>query len=132
MNKNYYLVNLQQHGDKRGKLDVAEYMKEIPFKVQRIFFNYDTNTEMARADHANKNSKFFMISLKGRCKVEVDDGSSKQSFVLDSPETALYINSMVWKRMYDFTQDNILLILSDCCFDAEEYVEDYNSFIKIK
>lgn len=131
MRQKHYLVSLQDHSDKRGNLNVAEYQKEIPFLVKRIFFNYNTDTSMHRAEHANTNSCFFMISLSGSCDVIVNDGQSETVYKLDDPCQGLYLDKMVWKKMTNYTSNNILLILTDNLFDAAEYIEDYEEYLCI-
>lgn len=37
---------------------------------------------------------------------------------------------MVWKEMYDFSEDSVLLCLSNEHYDATEYIRDYEAFSK--
>lgn len=127
--KKFYQIELKNVQDVRGNLVIAEFEKEIPFLVKRIFYAYNTEKDANRGGHANKNSKFFMISIAGSCKVIADDGRIREEFLLDRPTKALYMDNMVWKNMTEFTQDNVLLILTDCIYDHNEYIKDYDVFL---
>ncbi len=38
---------------------------------------------------------------------------------------------MVWKEMYDFSEDSVLLCLASEHYDSEEYIRDYEHFVEI-
>lgn len=98
----------------------------IDFPIKRIFYIYG-NLKRARGNHANIFSRFIMFPLMGSCKVDVENKKTKCSFLLNK-KTMLYIDNMTWKKMYDFKQQTVLMVLSDCCYTANEYIYDYNSF----
>ena len=41
----------------------------------------------------------------------------------------VYIPPMIWKDMYDFSKDSILLVLCSEHYDADEYIRDYKEYI---
>lgn len=55
----------------------------------------------------------------------------EQVFCLDRPCMGLYLPAMVWKEMYDFSPDSVLLVLASECYDPDEYIRDYDNFVKI-
>lgn len=126
--KEYKLLSFPQLGDERGNLVVVEGMKEIPFEIKRMFYIYGTQEGVVRGQHANKNSQFVLINLSGTCKILVDDGKSREIVELNKPHEGIYLNKMVWKDMYDFSKDSILLVLSDCGYDGGEYIREYEEF----
>lgn len=128
--KKYRLINFNQLGDDRGHLVVAEGNKDIPFDIKRIFYIYGTKENVIRGQHANKKSKFVLINLAGNCKIKVDDGINEEIIVLDKAHQGIYLEEMVWKDMYDFSLDSILLVLSSEYYDGSEYVRDYEEFRK--
>jgi dTDP-4-dehydrorhamnose 3,5-epimerase-like enzyme len=128
--KGYRMIEFPQLGDDRGSLVVVEQLKEIPFDLKRIFYIYGTKENVVRGQHANRKSEFVLINLKGTCKVMVDDGKNKEVIVLDKPHSGIYLDKMVWKDMYDFSEDSILLVLSSELYDKSEYVSDYDQFIQ--
>ena len=129
MEKRFKVIELTDLGDERGGLNVIEANKQVPFEIKRIFYDYNTDENWVRGNHANKNSKFAFVSVAGRCRVDVDDGINKEMIVLDSPNKMLIIDKMVWKIMKDFSRDNVLLIISDNAYDGSEYVGDYEEFL---
>ncbi len=128
--KKYKLINFNQLGDNRGHLVVAEGNKDIPFDIKRIFYIYGTKENVTRGQHANKKSKFVLINLAGNCKIKVDDGINEEVIVLDKAHEGIYLEEMVWKDMYDFSVDSILLVLSSEYYDGSEYIRDYEEFKK--
>lgn len=129
--KKYKMLSLPQLGDERGHLVVVEGLKNIPFEIKRMFYIYGTLPDVIRGQHANKNSEFVLINLAGNCKIKVDDGVNKEVIVLDKAHEGIYLDKMVWKDMYDFSENSILLVLSNFSYDSNEYVRDYSEFKKI-
>ena len=38
---------------------------------------------------------------------------------------------LVWKDMYDFSEDSVLLVLASEHYDPEEYIRNYDEFVEI-
>ena len=70
-----------------------------------------------------------MISAFGSLTVRVDDGSEEKVYRLESPTVGLYIPRMVWKEMYDFSRDNVLLVISSTPYNSDEYIRSYDAFM---
>ena len=68
--------------------------------------------------------------LNGSVKVKVDDGFDTNEYILDNPKKALYIPNLTWKSMYDFSKDAVLLVIASTVYDKNEYINDYDEFIK--
>ena len=123
-------LNFNELGDERGKLVVVEGTNDVPFDIKRIFYIYGSDTDVVRGCHANRKSEFVLINVCGSSKVKVFDGQAEEIFLLDKPHTGIYLPKMVWKDMYDFSPDSILLVLSSEHYDSLEYIRDYNTFLK--
>ena len=91
---------------------------------------YGTNPDIIRGRHANRKSEFVLINVAGTSKVRIDDGFATDIVTLDKPRMGLYIAPMLWKDMYDFSEDSVLLCLASCRYDATEYIRDYDEFTK--
>ena len=118
-------------GDERGYLVAIEGLKDIPFEIKRIFYIYGSKADVVRGQHANRKSEFVLINLKGTSKVKVVDCYGKEKvFSLDRRHTGIYLPTHIWKEMYDFSEDSILLVLSNNYYDSNEYIRDFNDFIK--
>lgn len=130
MNK-VQMLEFAQHGDDRGHLVVIEGMKDVPFEIKRAFYIYGSDPEVVRGQHANRESEFVLINVAGTSKVKVKDGEGNEAiFSLNRPHTGIYLPTMVWKDMYDFSSDSVLLVLASTHYDATEYIRDYDEFVK--
>ena len=130
MNK-VQMLEFAQHGDDRGHLVVIEGMKDVPFEIKRAFYIYGSDPEVVRGQHANRESEFVLINVAGTSKVKVKDGEGNEAiFCLNRPHTGIYLPTMVWKDMYDFSSDSVLLVLASTHYDAMEYIRDYDEFVK--
>ena len=125
------MLTFPQHGDQRGHLVVVEGEQDIPFVVKRIFYMYGSDRDVVRGQHANRQTEFVLINVAGQSKVRVKDGLGNEAvFSLNRPHTGIYLPKMVWKDMFDFSGDSILLVLASEHYDGGEYIRDYNSFVK--
>ena len=123
------MLEFPQHGDERGHLVVVEGMKDIPFEIKRMFYIYGSDSEVVRGQHANRKSEFVLINVSGSSKVKVKDGEGHEAiYCLNRPHTGIYLPTMVWKDMYDFSPDSVLLVLSNEHYDPNEYIRDYSEF----
>lgn len=123
------MLEFQQHGDERGKLVVIEGLRDIPFEIKRIFYIYGSDTEVVRGQHANKKSEFVLINVSGTSKIKVLDGKGNEAiFSLNRPHTGIYLPTMIWKDMYDFSPDSVLLVLASEHYNPEEYITNYSDF----
>ena len=130
--KGVQILEFPTHGDERGHLVGVEGMKDIPFEINRIFYIYGSEADVIRGNHANREAEFVLINVAGSSKVRVLDGKGNETTVaLNRPHTGIYLPTMVWKEMYDFSSDSILLVLSSREYDAEEYIRNYDEFVKM-
>lgn len=118
-------------GDERGKLVVIEGGKAVPFNIQRVFYIYESDPNVVRGQHANRESEFVLINVAGQSKVRITDGTEEFIVELNKPMMGVYIPQMVWKDMYDFSLDSVLLVLASTHYDGEEYIRDYDKYLKV-
>lgn len=124
------LIPLQVHGDERGSLIALEQDKNIPFEVKRIYYLFNTKEGVRRGFHAHKELTQLVIAVRGSCRFLLDNGSEKINLLLDNPAQGLLIDSCIWREMYDFSEDCVLLVLADELYDENDYIRDYDNFIK--
>lgn len=130
--ENYKVIDFKVNGDERGFLVPIEGGKDIPFDINRIFYIYGTNgKDIVRGRHANRFSSFVLVMLSGSCRINVYDlNGNFETIEMDSPSKGLYLKNMVWKEMYDFTDNAVMLCITDKHFDAEEYIDTYEEYLK--
>ena len=129
---NVKMISFQQRGDERGDLIVAEGDgMDIPFSIKRVFYMYGSDAEVVRGQHANRQSEFVLINVAGTSKVKVMDGLGNEiEYHLNRPHTGIYIPKMVWKEMYAFSPDSVLLVLSNEHYDESDYIREYDDFLR--
>lgn len=126
------MLEFEQKGDDRGHMVVVEGLKDIPFEIKRIFYIYGSDSDVVRGQHANRESEFVLINVAGTSKVKVKDGKGNETvYSLNRPHTGIYLPKMAWKDMYDFSDDSVLLCLASTEYNSEEYIRDYDEFVKI-
>ena len=122
--------SFQQHGDDRGNLVALEVGKEVPFKIKRIYYMYGTGHGVRRGYHAHKKLKQILICVHGECRIHLDDGSSKKEIHLSKPYEGIFLKNNIWREMYGFSEDAVLLVLASELYDENDYIRDYNEFLK--
>lgn len=120
----------QQHGDDRGQLVALEEMKDIPFEIKRVYYMYDTGEGVRRGFHAHKSLEQILICIHGSCKILLDNGSEKKIVPLEKPYEGLYISNDMWREMYDFSPDAVLMVLASDYYKEEDYIRDYDKFLE--
>ncbi len=134
MNNEKYNVSILDFGaigDERGMITICEGEQDIPFIPKRIFYIYRSAHGVVRGCHANRFSDFVLINVAGKSKVKIMDGKGNEMvYSLFRPNTGIYIPHMIWKEMYDFSEDSVLLCLASEHYDPNEYIRDYDLFVK--
>lgn len=125
-NEKFYIVEFKPHIDDRGKLLPFEYNKNCPFDVKRIFLIYDVpNREIIRGEHVNEKSKTLIVAVSGSVMIDCyDEQGNKQTFNLNNKAQGLYISNGVYRKLYNFEKETVLLCLSDCYYDSMEYISE--------
>lgn len=123
-------VILKPHGDSRGQLIAIEGKKDIPFDFKRVYYIYDTNSDVTRGCHAHRALKQLLICVHGSCKIRLDDGKESQIVLLDKPNEGILIYNTIWREMFDFSEDAVLLVLASEIYDEKDYIRDYQDFLK--
>ena len=126
----YKVIEFPEMGDERGNLVVVEGEQLVPFKINRVFYMYGSDDTVVRGQHANRESEFVLINVSGTSKVRVTDGKEEAVIELNKPRMGLYLSSMLWKDMYDFSPDSVLLVLTNTHYNGAEYIRDYDEFLK--
>lgn len=131
LKEQYKILEFADFGDERGNLVVIEGENQnIPFDIKRVFYIYGSDAEVIRGRHANRRTQFVLINVAGKSKVRVTNGRENAIVELNRPRMGLYLDTMVWKDMYDFSPDSILLVLCSEHYDGSEYIRDYDAYIQ--
>lgn len=120
----------QPHGDERGQLIALEEYKDFPFQIKRIYYIYNTSEKVIRGRHAHKSLQQILICIHGSCKILLDDGKEKEIIQLNKPEEGLFITNAMWREMFDFSSDAVLLVLASELYDELDYIRKYDEFLE--
>lgn len=126
----FKLMNFKEISDARGNLVVFEKDMNCPFEIRRAFFMYESNKNSIRGCHANRNSQFLLIAVHGYCRVTVQHRNKRETFILDAPSKGLFINRMVWKEIFDFSDGCVLLVLSSENYNSDEYIRNKDEYFR--
>lgn len=120
----------QPHGDERGQLVALEEFKDIPFRIKRVYYMYDTGVNVIRGCHAHKSLQQILVCIHGSCKVRLDNGKEKKIIPLEKPYEGLYVSNAIWREMFDFSSDAVLMVLASELYDEEDYIRNYDDFLE--
>lgn len=124
------LIQLQKITDPRGSLSVIEEFKDIPFKIERLYWIYDVPGGETRGGHAYKENQEFIVALSGSFDVVIDDGKKKESFSLNRSYNGLYVPMGMWRIMENFSTNALALVLSSIKYNEGDYIRDYDQFLQ--
>ena len=123
-------IVFQTHGDSQGTLIAIEECKDVPFNIKRIYYMYGTGADAVRGHHAHKSLQQVLICVHGSCKIMLDDGTERSVISLDRPNEGLYLSNTMWREMYDFSSDAVLLVLASDFYDESDYIRSYDEFLE--
>ena len=126
------IIELPKFLDARGNLSFVEQEKHIPFEIRRTYWLYDVPGGEARGGHAYKENQEFIVALSGSFDIVLDDGSEKKSFTLNRSYYGLYVPKGLWREMENFSTNSLAMILSSTDYDSNDYIRDYDLFLKMK
>lgn len=129
--KKYPKRYLSTHVDKtRGNLVSMEF-GGLPFIPKRMFYVHGVPPLKQRGDHAHKECVQCLVCVKGCITVTLHDGSGPVQILLKEGES-VYVEKMVWAKQYYTGKDSVLLVLCSHKYDKEDYITDWNEFLKMK
>ncbi len=125
-------LQIKTHTDSRGCLSIIENNKDIPFDIKRIYYIYGVSQKnIVRGAHAHKNLQQLIISIAGSFDIIVDNGINRTTCALQKPMQALHISPMTWCELTNFSTDAVCLVLASEHYDINDYIRDYDEFLKI-
>jgi dTDP-4-dehydrorhamnose 3,5-epimerase-like enzyme len=126
------IIQLPKFLDARGNLSFVEQLNHIPFEIKRTYWIYDVPGGESRGGHAFHKNEEFIIALSGAFDVIVDDGKSKQRFMLNRSYYGLYVPAGWWREIENFSTNSLALEFGSTHYDVSDYVRDYDEFLKLK
>jgi hypothetical protein len=124
------IIILPKITDVRGNLTFIENQRHIPFEIKRIYYLYDVPGGESRGGHAHKTLEQFIIAASGSFDVILDDGIDRKLFSLNRSYYGLYLPSMVWRELENFSSGSVCLVIASDYYDENDYIRDYSLFKK--
>jgi dTDP-4-dehydrorhamnose 3,5-epimerase-like enzyme len=123
-------IQLLPHGDNRGMLVALEQDGNVPFVIRRVYYIFATRHDVHRGQHAHRHLNQLAVAVRGSVTFLLDDGSGPAEVVLNDPAQGLLLGSMVWRELYDFSDDCVLMVLADHLYDPDDYITSYADFLR--
>jgi dTDP-4-dehydrorhamnose 3,5-epimerase-like enzyme len=123
-------IQLQKHGDSLGMLIALEEARNVPFVIRRVYYIFATKSDVHRGRHAHRHLHQLAVAVRGSVTFLLDDGGGPVEVVLDDPSQGLMLGRMVWRELYDFSEDCVLMVLADQLYDQSDYITDYDDFLR--
>jgi dTDP-4-dehydrorhamnose 3,5-epimerase-like enzyme len=131
MSRNARLIDLPKVPDRRGNLTFIEGQKHVPFAVERTYWTYDVPGGEERGSHAKRTVAEFFVALSGAFDVVVDDGRSKERFVLNRSYFGLFVPEMTWRSVENFSTNAVCMVLCSGPYAEGDYIRDYREFLAV-
>jgi dTDP-4-dehydrorhamnose 3,5-epimerase-like enzyme len=122
-------IQLPKILDERGNLSFIEENKHVPFPIKRTYCIYDVPGGEVRGGHAYRTLHELVVALSGSFDVILDDGKTKKVFSLNRSYYGLYVPSLIWRSIENFSTNSLCLILASEKYDEHDYIRDYGEFL---
>ncbi len=123
------IIELPKIADPRGNLTFIEAGSHIPFDIQRVYYLYDVPGGAERGGHAHKNLQQLIIAMSGSFDVVLTDGGEKKRYHLNRSYFGLYVPTMLWRELDNFSSGAVCMVLASNRYDEEDYYRDYKEYL---
>lgn len=123
------IIEFPKITEPRGNLTFIESGRHIPFEIKRVYYLYDVPGGADRGGHAHKTLQQIIVAMSGSFDVTVDDGIAQCKYHLNRSYYGLYICSMIWRQIDNFSSGSVCMVLASDFFDEKDYYRDYGVFL---
>lgn len=125
-----HIIDLPRIADARGNLTFIEGSRHVPFDIKRVYYLYDVPGGAERGGHAHKDLQQLIIAMSGSFDVVLDDGREKKRVHLNRSYYGLYVSTMVWRELENFSSGSVCTVLASNLYDEADYYRDYDEFLR--
>jgi WxcM-like, C-terminal len=126
------IIELPAIKNRAGNITPVRNNEEIPFSIKRIFYIYDIPGGEDRGAHSHKECHQFIIAASGSFEIELNDGITKRTIMLNRPYYGIHIPPGIWSAEKSFSSGAICLVLTSHKYDPNDYIRDYTEYLKYK
>ncbi len=123
------IIDLPRIEDPRGNLTFIESDNHIPFDIKRVYYTYDVPGGSERGSHAHKQLQQLIVAMSGSFDVVLDDGKQQKRFHLNRSYYGLYVPSMMWRTIDNFSSGSVCMVLASDLYDENDYFRNYEDFL---
>lgn len=123
-----HMVAFPRVSDPRGNLSFVEGQRHIPFDIRRVYWLYDVPGGAERGGHAHRGLEQVVIAMSGSFDIVLDDGTITQRFHLNRSYAGLYIPSMIWREIDNFSSGSVCMVLASAPYDEADYIREHGDF----
>lgn len=124
------VIKFKNISGKYGSLVPIESKRDIPFDIKRVYYITDVSSEVTRGFHSHKRLHQILICAKGSVKIRVKNPNEEEVYELNNNSKGLYIGPLIWREMFDFTEDSVLLVLASEYYDEDDYIRNYDFYLE--
>lgn len=124
------IIDLPRINDPRGNLTFVEGDVHIPFAIKRVYYLYDVPGGAERGGHAHKELHQLIIAMSGSFDIHLDDGHSKKTFHMNRSYFGLYVPTMIWREIDNFSSGAVCMVLASERYAESDYYRDHQEFLQ--
>jgi len=118
----FYKFKFKHITDARGTIGIIE--KKIKFKINRVYY-FNTKKDSVRGLHSQKKNECVLIPVIGSLNVQLVFDNKTKLIKLNSKKfDALYISNLVWRKLYNFSDKNLCIVLNSQRYNKNDYIFD--------
>ena len=124
-----HIISYPSHGASNlGYITVAEWEKNVPFEIRRVYWTYYTPNNIERGGHAHHELCQVLVAVSGIIDIATEDrDGNKETFILNSPDKGLLLPPPYWHTMR-FSHNAVLVSLASMVYSEADYIRDYQRF----
>ena len=127
-----HLLDLESFIGEDGFLTTIESSIISGFSLERVFWIYSVPSGCSRADHACMNAFVVLVAVSGSVTIAAETFDESKIYTLENKEKALILEPGTWIKAYDFSEDAVLMCLSNKKYEECTYINNYDEYVKTK
>ena len=125
------MQHFQRHTSEDSSYLQVLNKKDLPFKVERIFFvNSSSNRSCTRGGHAHRDCEQLLVCLSGQITINLLNSKGESTVTLEEGQE-YYHPKMEWADITFNESNSILLSLCSLEYLEKDYIRDKEEFLSI-